>query len=261
MPQTPSKIPTPAFEPASFAHAAKFPALRFSSQAEFRDYLADARYELDARAAYEQSLAAREASIVQHGTCAPCLRAASFTSATAGGVRLPDGRYLPNWREAMQCDCLDKLNNRQRALLHFTLAAGILPWTRLLLVGEPSALHLRLSGMAGAAARLHAKANPPEPEPFHLAVATEPLHAAQLAVLEAVSHRLLEGGRFIFTAPFDPGATAAPHSADAEAAHRFGWDLLALLREAGFSDAAAYLYWSEELGYLGAMNFIFRAVK
>ena len=34
-----------------------------------------------------------------------------------------------------------------------------------------------------------------------------------------------------------------------------------MLREAGFRDAAAYLYWSEELGYLGPMNFIFRAVK
>jgi hypothetical protein len=31
----------------------------------------------------------------------------------------------------------------------------------------------------------------------------------------------------------------------------FGWEMLDQLRRAGFKDAAAYLYWSRELGYLG----------
>jgi len=33
------------------------------------------------------------------------------------------------------------------------------------------------------------------------------------------------------------------------------------LRDAGCRDAAAYLYWSSELGLLGPMNFIIRVVK
>ncbi len=38
-----------------------------------------------------------------------------------------------------------------------------------------------------------------------------------------------------------------------------GWDLLALLRDAGFADATALLYWSNQLGYLGGHNFIVKA--
>jgi hypothetical protein len=45
------------------------------------------------------------------------------------------------------------------------------------------------------------------------------------------------------------------------AEHKLGWDLLPMLRRIGFRQAAAYLYWSEELGYLGNTNFIFKAVK
>ncbi len=256
--QKSTKIPPPAFESASFASAPNFPALRFTSQAEFQDYLGDSQSLLDAREAYEQSLGLREGDIVQPGTCAPCLRAACFTSAASGGVRLPDGRCVPNWREAMHCDCRERLNNRQRALLHFSLAAGLLPWTQLLLLGEPSALGLRLSGIAGAAARLGEGADPPGAAAFQLAVAETNLHRAMApAMLEEVSRRLVGGGRFIFTASFAPLMSA---SAEAETLP-FGWDLLALLHQAGFSDAAAYLYWSEELGYLGPMNFIFRAVK
>jgi hypothetical protein len=259
----PSKIPASAFETGSFARAPTFPAMRFTSQAEFREYLADSQSLLDARYAYEQSLATSEASIVQSGTCAPCLRSARFTSRTAEGTRLPDGRYVPNWREAMQCDCRDQLNNRHRAVLHFVQAAGIQPWTRLLLAGPPSAVDLPLSGMVRVAMRLPETGLMPQTEAFHLAVSHDHLQhaAAPQAVLAAIRGQLLEGGRFIFTAPFHHEAAASQPSTGPGTANVFGWDLLDMLRQAGFRDAAAYLYWSEELGYLGPMNFIFRAVK
>jgi hypothetical protein len=247
---SPSRIAAPAFEIASFARAPMFPAVRFASEMEFRDYLADNQSLLDARAAYERSLAVTKA-LTRPGTCAPCLRAAEFTSPAAEGTR------PPLWRDSQTCDCRDRLSSQHRALLHFVQAAGVFPWTRLLLAGPPSALDLRLSSMVQTAIRLPETGAMAEGEGFHLAVSHN--HLARIAKpqapLAAIHSQLLEGGRFIFTTPFDPGA------APPETPHSFGWDLLAMLREAGFRDAAAYLYWSEELGYLGPMNFIFRAVK
>jgi hypothetical protein len=43
--------------------------------------------------------------------------------------------------------------------------------------------------------------------------------------------------------------------------HDFGWDLLPMIREGGFSDAFAGLYWSQEYGHLGAPQTVFIARK
>jgi GT2 family glycosyltransferase len=43
--------------------------------------------------------------------------------------------------------------------------------------------------------------------------------------------------------------------------HDFGWDLLPMMREGGFSDAFIGLYWSLEYGHLGAPQTVFIATK
>ena len=43
--------------------------------------------------------------------------------------------------------------------------------------------------------------------------------------------------------------------------HDFGWDLLPMIREAGFRDAFVGLYWSLEYGHLGAPQTVFIATK
>jgi len=43
--------------------------------------------------------------------------------------------------------------------------------------------------------------------------------------------------------------------------HDFGWDLLPMIREAGFGDAFAGLYWSLEYGHLGVAQIVFIATK
>jgi glycosyltransferase involved in cell wall biosynthesis len=43
--------------------------------------------------------------------------------------------------------------------------------------------------------------------------------------------------------------------------YHFGWELLEQLRGLGFSDVATYIYWSEDFGYLGGDQLIFRATK
>lgn len=92
-------------------------------------------------------------------------------------------------------------------------------------------------------------------------------------------------GRLIFTVPFNRGSekniVRARLAADGAIEHvlppeyhgdplnskgvlcfyHFGWELLDQLCEIGFSSASAYLYWSEELGYLGFEQILFIAEK
>jgi hypothetical protein len=164
----------------------------------------------------------------------------------------------------MQCDCRERLNSRQRALLHFVQAAGILPWSRLLLFGSRCAADARLAAMAQDIIAVRPGALMPEVDPVHMVVTADDLHLipALDATLAALQACLVDGGRLIFTVPFDPEAPSSiPQPAESPGGQRLGWDLLERLQAAGFRDAAAYLYWSEEFGYLGLSNFIFRAVK
>lgn len=96
---------------------------------------------------------------------------------------------------------------------------------------------------------------------------------------------LKPGGAMVFTVPFDHmsegNIVRARVEADGAIAHlmspeyhgdpmssagclcfyHFGWSLLDELRALGFSDAAAYFYWSREFGYLGGDQMIFLARK
>ena len=97
---------------------------------------------------------------------------------------------------------------------------------------------------------------------------------------------LKPGGTLLFTAPFDQSAernlVRAVVEPDGHVRHRlppeyhgdpvnpeegclcyqvFGWGGLGELKGAGFSDAAAYVYWSKEYGYLGGEQFVFIAKK
>jgi SAM-dependent methyltransferase len=273
--------------PGSFARAPRFPAVGFASHSEFKSYLAANQSRLDARYEYELSLATMEAKIVRPGTCAPCLRPTDFVSETENGETLPDARRLPNWREEVRCGCDDRLINRQRAVVHFVQASGLLPWMRVLLFGTPGDADRRLESMVAKAFIVPRPSAPVERAHAlpHLGLARSAVHLAVSqdylqfvppigAVLSEICDALIDGGRFIFTVPFhfnEASTVPIPQAAMSFAVapvmefrgvpHRFGWDLLDLLKDAGFSDAAAYLYWSEELGYMGSMNFIFRAIK
>lgn len=259
-----------------------FPSASFVSRAEFEEHTRHLRSRLAARDLVERSLASREETIQRDGTCAPCLRRARFTAHTAGGAALPDGQLVPDWRGQLVCDCEDHLDNRNRALLHFLeSAAGLRPWSRVLLFGPPAPAFRRIAAAAGnvtSIARGRAGAEGYRLESadaaFHLAVSSDylqrvpPLETA-LAELRRV---LVPGGRCVFTVPFrDRSARTVtrldglplvagrlPAEAGGEV-HELGWDLLDRLRAAGFTDARAHSYWSDELGYLGAGNMIFSA--
>jgi hypothetical protein len=232
--------PARPFENSHFARTAKFPALGFGAQDEFLAYMNENAEILAQRALYEQSLGSSDPAIIQPGTCAPCLRPVFFASPTAGAKLAPNGKRVPDFCSAMRCDCPSALSGQQRAMLHFILANGLLPWTRILLAGPPDAVDTRIATLAGSVVT----ADTPHGADFHLAIS----RTTRGDDFAAMSKTLLPGGRLIFTTPFDPETA-------------YSWDLLQAARDAGFREAKAYLYWSEELGYLGTQNWIFRAIK
>ncbi len=262
---------------------ARFPAVTFVSQAEFAEYCREAQPRLDTRYLHETGLATREDTLVQLGTCAPCLRRAVYTSHTGRWEQLADRRRIPEWSDALACDCEDRLTSRSRALVHFAESvAGLRATTRLLLFGPPAASDRRLSAGAGAVTAL-ASLHPgegadsfrlaAEDGAFHLAISAETLHRVPpLRTAFAEFRRVLApGGSLAFTVPFRYRSAKTTSRTDLrradgrlpslhrDAVHEIGWDVLDMLRDSGFRHAAAHCYWSNELGYLGAFNMIIHA--
>jgi SAM-dependent methyltransferase len=100
-------------------------------------------------------------------------------------------------------------------------------------------------------------------------------------------HRVLKpGGKLFFTVPFDtnreenlvraimkardeiqhllpPEIHGNPVNPDhgSLSFYVFGWEMLDQLREAGFNDVSAHLYWSKNFGYLGTEQYVFIATR
>lgn len=265
----------------------RVPSVQFISYQEYLLHAEEARPQLDARCTYERSLATTANGVVRDGTCAPCLRRARFTASAAGGERLADGRTLPVWRGQLTCDCEDRLNCRDRALLHVLGAeAGLRRWSQVLLFGPPNAADRRIAAASARTVSVPRLATVPTGSgrarhrleagdaAFHLVVSTDYLHRVpplQTALAE-LRRVLMPGGRLVFTVPFHDGCAATvertqrmPRRAGllpAEAAcemHALGWDLLGMLRRAGFAQARMHGIWADELGYLGGENMVFCA--
>lgn len=252
-----------------------FPGVDFISQTEFDAFCSAQQSQLDARFAYEQQLTAVAAPLHRDGSCAPCLRAAGFS--TGGGAPA-------DWRDGQVCDCDDRLGNRARAMLHFMEASAALDaWSRVLLLGPPSPLDARLARGRPQPVRLARlmqddgayRLEAPDGG-FTLAVSWDYLHHVPPlpAALSEIRRTLAPGGRFVFTLPFHYRASHTisrlghiprrggrlPAEFRGEI-HDIGWDILTMLTAAGFTDSRAHHYWSDELGYLGAFNLVFSASR
>jgi len=138
---------------------------------------------------------------------------------------------------------------------------GLQAWSRLLVMGPPAPVHRRLRALAAEHAWLSEV--PAEPDgQHHLLIADDCLQrvpdlARAAAVLRAMT---TPGGCLLASLPFRHRAAHSHRRPDSMGGTlEIGWDLLALLRDAGFGDAVALLYWSNQLGYLGGQNFIVKA--
>lgn len=239
---------------------APFPMRIFRSHSEFESYLADSDSTRGLRWLHERSLASTEKTVSVSGTCGLCLAPTTFTAWTRGGDPAPNG-WVPNWREGLLCGCERRLINRQRALLHFLAAEGLLrSWTRILLLGDAAALHPVLTEISSHVT--HASdplevfldgARAPQGG-YHLILSIEQLTArsAHRENLSAFAGLLAPGGTLAFTAPFAVNASGDPPADEGPV----DWGVLAALRQGGFYDARVCGYWSEEFGYLGAFNVI-----
>jgi SAM-dependent methyltransferase len=262
-----------------------FPGTAFRSIEDFKRFRADNRDLFDEQYRREQALGIEGPKLTRSGVCGPCLRVTQFTSPTHGGEATADGRLVPHWRLAQSCGCPYALTSHERALVHMALSR----------LGSPSWYH---AGVLGRGDRLAKYINrwhpdfalwprvlresagdltlPVMPGSQHMVLAADELpHFPPLdAVLAAVARCLTPGGIFIFTTPFDVELTETISSAavdihlgseqppfSSDPVHRLGWDLIGRLRDAGFSDAVGYCYWSEEFGYLGSYNMIFLAFR
>lgn len=253
----------------------RFPAESFISQAEFtgRDHREEMRLARQAR--IEAALATADAALAQEATCAPCLRPTVLTSRTETGRLVEGGRRVPDWPGEQVCDCEDRLCGRDRMVLHAAEAvAGLRAWSRLLLLGPPRPLHRRLSALAAetvAVADLGPGAALAAPDAAaHVIVAAECLHRAPAlrGLLRELRRVAAPGGCLLATFPFRERAAitasrpqrVAGHRLTAYELHAIGWDILAALREEGWTEAEMLRCWSRELGYFGARNFLLRAI-
>lgn len=246
---------------------APFRFVEFQSQEEFDAYLRGHERLMSNRWLYEQSLASRGEQIVLAGSCGLCLEEVEFTSPTESGEATTAGR-VPNWREGMICSCTRRLINRQRALLHYLLDSGSLePWMRVLGLGEIEAIQPMLEGCSakltcGPLALVQAGRERDELKhpKYHLIILAEQLNNANANknLFSLLNKILANGGRFVFTAPFD-AQVAVSQSPDPR--RPCDWSLISCLLDGGFASAKACLFWSEEFGYLGPRNFIFSAQK
>ncbi len=261
---------------------------RFVSGAEFESARPGLQDTLDGRWSYEQSMATSEPKLDIEGACGLCLVPACFTSNTGSGDMVTGDRRTPNWRESQFCDCRLAFNCRQRAVMQFIEEkVGLRAWTRALVFGPPERMGQYISPRVAdlrtqqvlardvvngvAAYRLT-----DEDQSRHVVLSVEYLNRLPplKAALQEVFRVLVSGGRFVFTVPFRldayetrsnvdelPRVQGLPPADFAVEVNQIGWDILDQLRAAGFQDAAAYLYWSEEFGYLGPYNFIFSATR
>ncbi len=247
----------------------RFPAAILRSHEEFRQWSRENRDLLDERYRREQELGTSEASLVLNGTCGVCMNTVSFRSVTVGGETTLDGRLVPNWRENQICSCDYRLSARQRALLHCLLFGVTAPhWCESAAIGPPDALTEALVGIVknlriwpSFQVKRGRMRLPGHAASIQLVASSDYLDMAgplERAFGE-VSRVLVPGGSFVFSAPFHfDHVTTTP---GAGLRHQLGWDILSMALQAGFVDAAAYCYWSEELGYLGPFNMIFKAVR
>jgi hypothetical protein len=247
---------------ASHHQLLRFPGRELRSLDDFEIYSRATSDQLELRRRYEQKLAGAD-QIVQAGTCVPCLRTTNFCSvpdATAsGGMEM-------NWREQQLCDCSLAINNRSRAIVHLMLAKlGLWASSRVLITGEDSPLHLLLSqNIAGVEYRPTMQA--PGEAHFDLIYSVEQLDRVSSVEeqLDTFFACLRPHGALLLSMPFHVNKRLSVFTASEAGtgpAHAIGWDVLTMLRDAGFEDAWVESYWSEEFGYLGPDNFLFVALK
>lgn len=261
--------------------------------------------------AHENGLLAANSgeSFTVEGFCVPCNRQVAFIVDMQWGGRQVAGRWLPNWRERLQCPHCG-MNNRQR-LMATLVKAGLGGWhlrrLQVYLMEQVTPIYR----WTARRFRRHRILGSEYLGPEHCSgtVIRGICHQDVMnlgfrdAVLDLIvsndvfehvpdpvrafgecARVLRRGGLMLATIPFynelDISRTRArigaeglvhllppeyhgnPVSPDGSLVFTdFGWDVLARMREAGFSDAALEVHASVRNGHLGGGQLVFRMIK
>ncbi len=271
----------------------------FTSHAEYAAYLRRCPTTAAAQQEIERRLipAAAEAFTVD-GYCHPCGRQMPLAVGFAYAA-FRDGRLVPNWREWLVCPHCRLNNRQRAAVRMFELYCRPEPAARIYLTEQLSPLYRQLAarfpGLCGS--EYCPDGDVPGVRHEDLTALTFAdgtfAHVLTFDVLEHIPgyeralaeclRCLKPGGCLLLSVPFAAAeehnclrATVAAtgeitHLLPAEyhgdpcraggclCYHRFGWELLTVLRSVGFTEVCARRYWSPALGHLGGNQFMFTA--
>lgn len=225
--------------------------------------------------------AGREAA-KYYGICEVCNAPQTFV-VDYQSANVENGLRVPNWRERLVCpNC--GCNNRQRFMAH-TVFENYRIGMEVLIYEQTSLLYQRIKreipGIVGFEYRgegyqsgaVYGGVNCQDicglsfgDESFDLIISNDVFeHADNYYGAFSEAYRVLRpGGKLIFTVSFNANSKRIEQrfeGNDKKKSHIFGWDMLDILKDCGFSEAYGKVYYGMKEGYMGYLPIYFEALK
>lgn len=220
-------------------------------------------------------------SFFYYGNCAVCNTPQPFI-VDYQFANIEDGKKSPNWRERLVCpNC--GCNSRQRFII-YKIFEWYKPEKKILMYEQNSNMYQKVSREISSITAFEYKNNTEtvntlwnyedicslsyESGEFELLVANEVFQRTDdyKKAFEEAARVLKTGGKMLFTVPFNGNSNVTEKIGTAikqeiPVYQIFGWDMLDTLKECGFQDAYAQMYYGLKDGYMGYLPMCFEACK
>jgi len=257
---------------------------KIDSYEKYKQYLLDMQPKLLRRVNYERSLLTDSNPFAVGGYCYACKKKAEFLVDYQYAYEV-DGVLTPNWRERLVCPSCG-LNNRMRSAIHLFhkllkpdkkshiyLTEQRTPLFKWFSENFAEVIGSEFLGDQVAPGQTN-EAGIRNEDLTHLSFSDNQFDfILSFDVLEHIPNyktalkeclRVLKPkGAMLFTVPFTNTEKNVVREEKKDIPkgfvryYHFGWELLDQMREIGYADASAYIYWSKKYGYLGADQILF----